>query len=72
MIILKLIKSPKERQQFLFLPSFSFLTCFRVEIDISYHIHKIRLKCEIFSRSFVTYNMKERSKQGIRLQYNAN
>ena len=52
MIILKLIISPKERQKFSFLTSFSFLTCFRVEIDISYHFHKIRSKCEIISPTF--------------------
>ena len=46
MIILKLIISPKERQKF------SFLTCVRVEVDISYHFHTIRLKCEIFSPTF--------------------
>ena len=34
------------------LTPFSYLTGFRVEIDISYHFHKIRLKCEIF---FPTY-----------------
>ena len=46
MIIIKLIIFPKERQKF------SFLTWFRVEIDISYHFLKIRLKCKIFSASF--------------------
>ena len=35
-----------------FSPVFSFLICFRVEMDISYYFHKIRLKCEIFSPTF--------------------
>ena len=53
MIIIKLIISPKERQKFSFLTNFSFiLTFFRVEIGISYHFHKIRLKCEILSPTF--------------------
>ena len=46
MIIIKLIISSKERQKF------SFRTCFRIEMDISYHFHKMRLKCEIFSPTF--------------------
>ena len=46
MIIIKLIISPKERQKF------SFLTCFSIEVDISNHFHKTRLKCEIFSLTF--------------------
>ena len=42
--MIKLIISPKERQKFLF------LTCFRVEMDISYHFYKIRLN---FSPTFI-------------------
>ena len=40
--------SPVLGEKYLFLTSFSFLACFRVEIDNSDHFHKIRLKCEIF------------------------
>ena len=53
MIIFKLIIFPKEKQKFSFLTSFSFLTCFRVEMDISHYFYKIRLKCEIFSPTFI-------------------
>ena len=52
MIIIKLIISSKERQKFSFVTSFSFLTGFRVEMDIFCHFLKIRLKCEIFSPTF--------------------
>ena len=45
--------SPLLRQQWIFLTSFSFLTCFPIDIDISYHFYKIRLKCEIFSPTFI-------------------
>ena len=40
-------------QKLIFLTSFTVLTRFRVEMDISYHFHKIRSKCENFSLTFI-------------------
>ena len=52
MIILKLIIFPKDGHKFSVLTSLPFLACFTVEMDISYHFHKIRSKCKIFSPTF--------------------
>ena len=39
-------------EKWIFLTSFSFLTCIRWEMNISHHFKKIRSKCEIFSPTF--------------------
>ena len=41
--------SPLLGQKWIFLTSFLVLTYFRAEMDISYHFHKIRSECKIFS-----------------------
>ena len=43
-------------QFFYFLTVVLFLMRFRIEMDISYHFHKIRLEREIFSPTFAREN----------------